>query len=68
MLHSHSRVQDQAHEDGHSNGHAHTLSSPHPAQAVPWSILRMALAVRVGTALAVSVVLWAAVLLTTVGW
>ncbi|HRO01431.1 hypothetical protein [Nitrobacter sp.] len=68
MLHSHSHVQDQAHDDGHSHGHTHTLSSPHPAQAVPWSILRMALAARAGTALAVCVVLWAAVLLTIAGW
>nr|WP_301293842.1 hypothetical protein [Nitrobacter winogradskyi] len=67
-MHSHSHVQGQADEGAHSNGHTHALSSPHPAQAVPWSILRMALAVRAGTALAVSVVLWAAVLLTTVGW
>ena len=44
-------------------GHHHGPATPHPAQAAPWSILRMALAARLGAALAVSAVLWAVVLL-----
>ncbi|MBN9149517.1 MULTISPECIES: hypothetical protein [unclassified Nitrobacter] len=59
MLHSHDRDHGHAHEHGHTHG----PSTPHPAQAVPWSILRMALAARLGAALAVSAGLWAAVLL-----
>nr|WP_309774948.1 hypothetical protein [Nitrobacter vulgaris] len=68
MLPPHTHVHGQAHEHGHPKGHAHGPSSPHPAQTVPWSILRMALVARLGTALAVSAGLWAAVLLTTVRW
>ncbi|WP_292613062.1 hypothetical protein [Nitrobacter sp. 62-13] len=63
MLHSHHRDRGQAHEHGHGHGHTHGLSAPHPAQAVPWSILRLALAARLGAALAVSAMLWAAVVL-----
>ncbi|HEU0082769.1 MAG TPA: hypothetical protein VFQ87_07830 [Bradyrhizobium sp.] len=49
--------------DPHSHPHAHShgLASPHPAQAAPWSILRMALMSRLGAALAVSAGLWAVV-------
>ena len=35
--------------------------SPHPAQAAPWSILRMTVVARLGAALMVSAVLWAVV-------
>jgi hypothetical protein len=42
--------------------HSHGPASPHPAQAAPWSILRMTVAARLGAALAVSVVLWTVVL------
>nr|WP_086008367.1 hypothetical protein [Nitrobacter hamburgensis] len=63
VLHSHDSDHAQAHEHGHAHGHTHGSSSPHPAQAVPWSILRMALVARLGTALVVSAGLWAAVLL-----
>jgi hypothetical protein len=59
VLHSHDRDHGQAHEHGHGHG----PSTPHPAQTVPWSILRMALVARLGAALAVSAGLWAAVLL-----
>jgi hypothetical protein len=59
VLHSHDRDHGQAHEHGHGHG----PSAPHPAQTVPWSILRMALVARLGAALAVSAGLWAAVLL-----
>jgi hypothetical protein len=34
---------------------------PHPAQAAPWSILRMTVVSRISAALAVSAALWAAV-------
>jgi len=44
--------------------HSHGPASPHPAQAAPWSILRMTVVSRLGAALAVSVVLWAAVWLS----
>ncbi|GAB1715096.1 MAG: hypothetical protein NTAFB05_01380 [Nitrobacter sp.] len=59
MLHSH----DRDHGHAHDHGHTHGPSTPHPAQAVPWSILRMALMMRLGAALAVSAGLWTAVLL-----
>jgi len=47
------------HDDGHS--HRHGLASPHPAQAAPWSILRMPVASRLLAAMAVSACLWAIV-------
>ena len=37
---------------------------PHPAQAAPWSILRMTVVSRLGAALAVSAALWAVVWLS----
>jgi hypothetical protein len=51
-LHSH------PHDHGRGHGHAHGLASPHPAQAAPWSILRMAVPARLGAALAVIAGLW----------
>ena len=47
----------------HSHGHVHGADSPHPMQPLPWSILRMTLGARVLAAAAVSVALWAIVLL-----
>jgi hypothetical protein len=47
------------HDDGRSHGHG--LASAHPAQATPWSILRMPVASRLLAALAVSAFLWAIV-------
>jgi hypothetical protein len=48
----------------HGQTHAHSHGpSPHPAQAAPWSILRMTVLARLGAALAVSAGLWALVLL-----
>jgi hypothetical protein len=57
MDHSHS------HDHSHGNAHAHSHgpASPHPAQAAPWSILRMTVMARLGAALAVSAGLWAVV-------
>jgi len=58
----HSHGHDHTH--GHLHAHRHGPASPHPAQAAPWSILRMTVAARLGAALAVSAVLWAAVWLS----
>jgi hypothetical protein len=55
--HDHSHSRDHAHLPVHSHGPA----SPHPAQAAPWSILRMTVVARLGAALAVSAVLWSVV-------
>jgi hypothetical protein len=57
MVHSHSH--DHDHHRGHA--HSHGPASPHPAQAAPWSILRMTLVARLAAALAVSLGLWAVV-------
>jgi hypothetical protein len=54
-LHSH----DHAH--GHVPVHSHGPASPHPAQAAPWSILRMTVVSRLTAAAAVSAVLWVVV-------
>jgi hypothetical protein len=58
MPHDHSRSHDHHHDHVHSHG----LATPHPAQAAPWSILRMTVAARFGAALLVSAALWAVVL------
>jgi hypothetical protein len=57
MVHAHS------HGPGHQHGHAHSHdpATPHPAQAAPWSILRMTVAARLAAAVAVSAGLWAIV-------
>jgi len=57
--HSHNHSHDHAH--GHVPVHSHGPASPHPAQAAPWSILRMTVVSRLGAAVAVSAVLWAVV-------
>jgi hypothetical protein len=53
------------HSHDHSHGqvhvHSHGPASPHPAQAAPWSILRMTGVSRVSAAIAVSICLWAIV-------
>jgi hypothetical protein len=56
-------VPPDPHSHGHSHDHAHSHgpASPHPAQAAPWSILRMTVLSRLAAALAVSVALWAVV-------
>jgi hypothetical protein len=46
---------------GHVHVHSHGPASPHPAQAAPWSILRMTVVSRLGAAVAVSAALWATV-------
>jgi H+/gluconate symporter-like permease len=58
-------VPSDHHHHGHSHGeghsHSHGAASPHPAQAAPWSILRMTVASRLLAAMAVSACLWAIV-------
>jgi hypothetical protein len=58
MAHSH------PHSHGHDHAHSHGPAAPHPAQAAPWSILRMTLVARLGAALVVSAGLWAVVLMS----
>ncbi|WP_041748579.1 hypothetical protein [Bradyrhizobium cosmicum] len=63
--HAHGHSHDRAHPHGHDHSHAHVHdpASPHPAQAAPWSILRMTVAGRLSAALAVCAVLWGVVFL-----
>jgi hypothetical protein len=55
MAHTHSHGHD--HHHGHAH-HSHDPATPHPAQAAPWSILRMTVAARLAAAVAVSAGLW----------
>jgi hypothetical protein len=59
MDHAHSH--DHGHHHGHSHAHSHGPATPHPAQAAPWSILRMTVVSRLSAAVAVSAGLWAIV-------
>jgi hypothetical protein len=59
--HDHHHHHGQDHNHGHA--HSHGPATPHPAQAAPWSILRMPVMARLGAALVVSAALWATVLL-----
>jgi hypothetical protein len=63
MPHDHSHP-GHHHGPVHHHGHAHSHgpATPHPAQAAPWSILRMTVAARLGAALLVSAGLWVVVL------
>jgi hypothetical protein len=59
MAHSHSHGQGHHHDHHHGHAHhSHDPATPHPAQAAPWSILRMTVAARLGAAVAVSAGLW----------
>jgi hypothetical protein len=51
------RSRDLGHDHGHA--HRHGPASPHPAQPIPWSILRMSVISRLAAAIAVGVALWA---------
>jgi hypothetical protein len=62
MSGSHTHDHDHAH--GHVHSHGHGPASPHPAQAAPWSILRMTVVSRLAAAAAVSAVLWVVVWLS----
>jgi len=53
--HDHARIHEQSH------AHSHGLASPHPAQPIPWSILRMNVISRLAAALAAAAALWAVV-------
>jgi hypothetical protein len=58
MAHTHSHGQGHHdHHHGHVH-HSHDPAAPHPAQAAPWSILRMTVAARLAAAVAVSAGLW----------
>jgi hypothetical protein len=58
-----SHLHDHSHDHAHGHAHhSHGPASPHPAQAAPWSILRMTVLSRLGAALVVSAALWAIVL------
>jgi len=61
--HSHDHGHGHDHAHGHVPVHSHGPASPHPAQAAPWSILRMTVLSRLAAAVAVSAALWAAVCL-----
>lgn len=67
MAHTHGHTDAHGHSHSHhSHGphaHSHGPASPHPAQPVHWSILRMTLGARVAAAAAISAGLWAIVLL-----
>jgi hypothetical protein len=59
MAHSHSHGQGHHHDHHHGHAHhSHDPATPHPAQAAPWSILRMTVAARLAAAVAVSAGLW----------
>jgi hypothetical protein len=49
------------HSHDHGHPHSHGPASAHPAQAAPWSILRMTVASRLVAAMAVGACLWAIV-------
>jgi hypothetical protein len=49
------------HVHGHVHTHSHGPATPHPAQAAPWSILRMTVLSRISAAVAVSAAMWALV-------
>jgi hypothetical protein len=61
MAHTHSHGHDHHHGHAHSHPHSHDPATPHPAQAAPWSILRMTVVARLAAAVAVSAGLWAIV-------
>ena len=59
MAHTHSHGQGHHHDHHHGHAHhSHDPATPHPAQAAPWSILRMTVAARLAAAIAVSAGLW----------
>ncbi|THD48650.1 MAG: hypothetical protein E8A46_21525 [Bradyrhizobium sp.] len=57
----HAHIHDHGHVHDHGLAHSHGPASPHPAQAVAWSILRMTVISRLAAAIAVSAALWAVV-------
>lgn len=61
--HAHGHVHAQPQRNDFANAHVHDAASPHPAQAAPWSILRMTMVARLSAAVAVCAVLWGVVFL-----
>jgi hypothetical protein len=63
VLHAHSHDHGHGHDHAHTHSrpHSHGPASPHPAQAAPWSILRMTVAARLVAALAAGAGLWTVV-------
>jgi hypothetical protein len=59
--HAHAHV--PLHDHAHGHGAHHHGPAGHPPQPVPWSLLRLPLTVRLGTAIGLSAALWAIVLL-----
>jgi hypothetical protein len=55
------RSDPHSHVHDHGHAHSHGPASPHPAQAISWSILRMTVISRLAAAVAVSAALWAVV-------
>jgi hypothetical protein len=55
------RAHSYDHGHAHSHAHTHGPASPHPAQALSWSILRMTVISRLAAAIAVGAALWAIV-------
>ncbi|WP_035980766.1 hypothetical protein [Bradyrhizobium sp. STM 3843] len=51
-------VSRDLHAHAHPHPHSHGPAAPHPAQAAPWSILRMPVAARLAAAMAASAGLW----------
>src|ERR1700759_4583913 len=56
-----------SHDHAHSHAPSHGPASPHPAQAAPWSILRMTVTGRLAAALAAGAGLWTVVWLAVRG-
>jgi hypothetical protein len=56
--HDHVHAHDPGHAHDHGHAHSHGPASPHPAQPIPWSILRMTVMSRLAAAIAVGVTLW----------
>ncbi|MBX9709923.1 MAG: hypothetical protein K2X60_02720 [Xanthobacteraceae bacterium] len=63
MTPAHARDHSHSQDQHHGHHHSHEPDSPHPAQAMGWSILRMTLAARLAGAMGISAVMWAIVLL-----
>ncbi|KQT15741.1 MAG: hypothetical protein ACOY3N_12950 [Bradyrhizobium sp.] len=61
--HDHAHSHPHGYRHSHDHAHSHDEASPHPAQAAPWSILRMTMAGRLAAAVGVCAVLWGIVLL-----
>jgi hypothetical protein len=57
-LHDHDHARDHVHAHDHGHAHSHGPASPHPAQPIPWSILRMTVMSRLAAAIAVGATLW----------